>query len=95
MTTEEKIITEVSNAVLELGNLKNLEAAIEREKVKIDSCLSCILVRIKILKNNLVRLVANEKLDIQRMDTLCDIIRKLNRILDYEKNTLKRKVLNG
>jgi hypothetical protein len=86
VTKEESIVVQALYAMRQLGEIKRYESIVEKERQKVEERLLEHMDSIGDIRRELVRLVANEGADIRRIDEMCDIIRKLNGILDYEKN---------
>ncbi len=86
MTQEELIVAGAMHMMHELDDLKRLEAQLEMERAKVAMCLKNCLVRIGKVKGDLARLVANEALELRQVDAMCDVIRKMNYILDCDQN---------
>ena len=86
MVQEDAIMVQAACAVSHLGELKKFESIVEKERMKVVKRLREHLGLIGDIKRDLVRLVANEAEEVKQIGELCEVIRKLNEILDYEKN---------
>ena len=86
MTAEEAVVVKAAYAVNQLGEIKRFEAIVERERLKVEKRLQEHLRVIEEIKKDLVRLVANEAEEVRQIGEMCGLIRRLNEILDYEKN---------
>lgn len=86
MTQEEAVVVKAAYAVNQLGEIKRFEAIVERERLKVEKRLQEHLRVIEEIKKDLVRLVANEAEEVRQIGEMCGLIRRLNEILDYEKN---------
>lgn len=86
MGQEEAVMVKAAYAVKQLGEIKRFEAIVEKERLKIAKRLQEHLRVIEEIKHDIVRMVANEAEDVEQIDEMCEIIRRLNEILDSERN---------
>lgn len=86
MSAEDRLILGAGFAMNQLGELKRLEGVVEKERLRLADRMQRHLDAIETIKKDMVALVVNESESVRQVDELCDIIRKLNEILDYERN---------
>ncbi len=86
MSVEDRLILGAGFAMNQLGELKRLEGIVEKERLRLADKMRRHLDAIEAIKKDMVALVANEAESVSQVNELCDIIRKLNEVLDYERN---------
>lgn len=86
MRQEEAVAVKAAYAVHQLSEIKRFEAIVEKERLKVEKRLQEHLRVIEDIKQDIVRLVANEAEEVRQIGEMCEVIRRLNEILDYERN---------
>ena len=81
---QDEVVIRTIYAMNQLMNVKGLERDVEAERVKVARRLKLHVETVKGVRAEIARLVASESDEVKQIGDLCELIKGLDRIIEYE-----------
>ena len=81
---QDEVVIRTVYAMNQLMDIKRLEKMIEDERVKVARHLRLHVETVKGVRDEIARFVASESDEVKQIGDLCELIKGLDRIIEYE-----------